>query len=130
MAMVNNNPLTVIEEIWWLLQNIGWIPLNTYGASKQGIIVGCGGVFWKVWELVVHVVELCVIFLKWSFSLMLEYSFYSCNMERRNSDGWSLLQNIRKSEVRVWHPYHEVNKCADVLSNMVCSGGFPLILFI
>lgn len=48
--------------------NMGWIRLNTDGASKQGIVAGCGGVFEgrtesgfvvfrRGWELVVHVLQ-------------------------------------------------------------------------
>lgn len=44
---INNNFLNVIEEIQWLPQNICWIRLNTEGASKHGMIAGCGGVFPK-----------------------------------------------------------------------------------
>jgi len=38
---------------------------------------------------------------------------------------WSLVHQIRRMnwEFRIYHSYHEANRCADVLANLGCNLG-------
>jgi len=45
-----------------------------------------------------------------------------------------LVQNIERLlkldwEVKICHSYKEANSCADALANLVCDGGFTMILY-
>jgi hypothetical protein len=47
---------------------------------------------------------------------------------------WSLVRRIRQFlerdwEIKIQHFYREVNKCADLLANIGCDSGGPLIYY-
>jgi hypothetical protein len=53
---------------------------------------------------------------------------------RVSSSCWSLMQQIRQLleldwEIRIQHSYREANKCADMLANILCDSGGPLIYY-
>jgi len=48
--------------------------------------------------------------------------------------GWTLVKNIRRLleldwEVKICHSYREANSCAYTSVNLVCDGGFTMILY-
>jgi len=138
--------------------NMGWIQLNTDGASKKGMVGGCGGVFrgenghWicgfskGLGACSAYVAELWGVFegLKLArlrgfhkVELDIDSSVVASTLaleEGGSVDGWSLLQNIRRLlelewEIKIHHSYREANKCVDALANMACDGGYSLMLY-
>jgi ribonuclease HI len=159
----NNNAVVhqhnnVIENIHWQPPSLGWIRLNTDGASKGEDIAGCGGVLrgnngeWicgfskGLGACSAYVAELWGVFE--GLKLALSHGFLRVELhvdskvvvntisfaKGGSSTGWTLVQNIRRLleldwEVKICHSYREANFCADALANLACDGGFTMILY-
>ena len=156
-AVVHHNN-KVIENIHWQSPDLGWIRLNTDGASKGEDIAGCGRVLrgnngeWicgfskGLGACSAYVAELWGVFE--GLKLALSHGFLRVELlvdsqvvvntisfaKGGSPTGRTLVQNIRRLleldwEVKICHSYREANYCADALANLACDGGFTMISY-
>jgi ribonuclease HI len=144
--------------IGWHPPKENWVRLNTDGSSKDNAKAGCGGLIrgsdgkWLggfskfIGNCSAYVAELWGVLegLKYAWNLGFRRVELHIDSQivvkiiqeetRVSSSCWSLLRRIRQLlvldwEVRIQHSYREANKCADMLANIGCDSGGPLIYY-
>jgi ribonuclease HI len=148
----------VLHEVSWKPPVEGRVKLNTDGASKDGKIAGCGGLFrgshsqWlggfakSIGHCSAFIAELWGVFEGLKYARSLGYTAIDLNVDSlivaqaiqtgrsRSIMGHSLVKHIRQLmcldwEVTVSHAFRESNYCADALANYGCSLDSSIVYF-
>jgi ribonuclease HI len=145
--------------ISWHPPPINWVKLNTDGSSKNNMTAaGCGGLIrgndgeWLggfskfVGSCSACVAELWGVLEGLKYAWNLGFRLVELHIDSQvvvkiiqedgttSSSCWSLVRRIRQFlerdwEIKIQHSYREANKCADLLANIGCDSGGPLIYY-